>query len=89
MVILLAAVPGVVDSGFLGRLEVPMAARLAMHLPLALVVLGGGTVALAAWGWARHWWSRSVRLQYSALALASVALVGQLAAWRLVGWGLA
>lgn len=32
--------------------------------------------------------TRAVRLRYVALAVTTVALVVQLAAWRLIGWGL-
>ena len=86
-VALLVAAPTLVDSGFLGWLELPVAVRLDSHLPLALAVLAGCTVTLAVWGSARPWPS-SVRLQYWTLALATVVLVAQLAAWRLIGWGL-
>jgi hypothetical protein len=30
--------------------------------------------------------SRALRLRHSALAVAAIALVAQLAAWRLIGW---
>jgi CubicO group peptidase (beta-lactamase class C family) len=97
VVALLAVSPGLVDSGFVGWLELPMAARLAMHLPWALAILAGPTVALTIWGSAiwgsarwgsAGWWSSVVRPQYWALSLATIALVAQLAAWRLIGWGL-
>jgi len=87
-VALLATLPGVVDSGFLGWLQLAMTVRLAMHLPLALVVVAAGTVGLVTAGWVGRWWSPGVRLQYSLLAAAAVALVAQLAAWSLIGWGL-
>ena len=86
-VALVAALPGVVDSGFLGWLDLPVAARLAAHLPLTLAALSVCTVALASWGWVGHWWSDAVRLQYTALAVAATTLVTQMAAWRLIGWG--
>jgi CubicO group peptidase (beta-lactamase class C family) len=85
---LVALVPGLVDSGFLGWLDLPLAERLALHLPLTLAVVAAGTVALAALGWVGRWWSTAVRLQYVALAIAAMAFVGQLAVWRLIGWGL-
>jgi hypothetical protein len=78
--------PALVDSGFLGWLEVPIPLRLDLHLPLALAVATGCLVVLAVFGWAG--WSRAVRLRYGALAVASVALVAQLGAWGLIGWGL-
>jgi CubicO group peptidase (beta-lactamase class C family) len=87
-VALLAWLPGLVDAGFLGWLELPAAERLALHLPLAVVVLGAGTAALVAAGWLGRWWSSAVRLQYAALAVAAVSLGALLAGWHLVGWGL-
>ena len=86
-VALVAAMPGLVDSGFMGWVDFPIAMRLAFHLPLALAVLGAGTVWVTAAGWVGHWWSGAVRLQYAALALAALALAAQLGAWHLIGWG--
>jgi len=85
---LLVAVPGLVDSGFLGWLEVPMAQRLMFHLPLALAVAAGCLVVLTALGWSRSWRSRAVQLRYGALVVASLALTAQLAAWHLISWGM-
>jgi len=85
---MVGAVPGLVDAGFLGWLDLPVVQRLALHLPLALAVLGACTVVFAAVGWVRGWWSSAVRLQYAALAVAVGALVAQLAAWRLIGFGI-
>ena len=87
-VALLTAFPAIVDSGFLGWLEFPLAQRLVLHLPLALTVLAGCLAILCALGWSRRWWPRGVPPSYVALAAASLVLVGQLAAWRLIGWGL-
>ena len=87
-VALLAWLPGLVDAGFLGWLELPPAERLALHLPLAVAVLGASTAALVAAGWIGRWWSSAVRLQYAALAVAAVALDALLAGWHLIGWGL-
>lgn len=61
--------------------------RLVLHLPLVLTVLAACTVVMSTWGWLGLWWSRAVRLQYVALAIAVTALVAQLAAWRMIGWG--
>jgi hypothetical protein len=88
-VALIAAMPGLVDSGFLGWLDLPVAQRFAFHLPAALIVLGGCTVALAAVGWVRHWWPRATGSSYAGLAVAAVMVVAQIAAWHLIGWGLA
>lgn len=84
----LAWMPGVVDAGFLGWLDFSPAEKLALHLPLAVVVLGASTTALVAYGWIGRWWSRAVTLQYGALAVTAVALGSLLAGWHLVGWGL-
>jgi hypothetical protein len=84
----IVAVPALVEAGFLGWLELPLAERLVLHVPLALAVSGIGLVALGTIGWVRRWWSSSVLRRYVALAAASAALVVQLAAWGLIGWGL-
>ena len=87
-VALLAWLPGLVDAGFLGWLELPPAERLALHVPLAVAVLGVSTAALVAAGWIGRWWPSAVRLQYTALAVAAVALGALLAGWDLIGWGM-
>jgi CubicO group peptidase (beta-lactamase class C family) len=86
-VALLAVVPGLVDSGFLGWLEAPVPLRLAFHLPLALAAAAGCLVVLNAVGWSPGSRTRAVQFRYVALVGASVALLAQLAAWRLIGWG--
>jgi hypothetical protein len=87
-VALVARLPGLVDTGFVGDLDLSLAWRLALHLPVAVLVLGAATVALVAWGWIGRWWSSAVRLQYAALAVGAVALGALLAGWHLVGWGI-
>jgi hypothetical protein len=59
----------------------------AVHLPLAIVVLSAFTAALVTSGWIGRWWPRTVTLQYATLAVAAVALVPLLAGWHLIGWG--
>jgi CubicO group peptidase (beta-lactamase class C family) len=86
-VVLLTALPGLVDSGFLGRLALPMAMRLVLHLPLALAITSVCTAAFVTWGWLAGWWPRNVLLQYAALAVTAVTLATQLAGWHLIGWG--
>ncbi len=83
---LIAVMPGVVDSGFLGWLNLPLAVRLAMHLPVALAIATVGMLGSAALGWFGRWWSTAVCLQYAVLAGAALVFVGQLAVWRLIGW---
>lgn len=85
-VVLLVWMPGLVDAGFLGALDLSLAQRLVVHLPLAVAVLGSSTVVLAALGWIGRWWSRAVTLQYAALGIAAVALVPLLVGWHLIGW---
>ena len=87
-VALIAWLPGLVDAGFLGWLELAPTVRLALHLPLTVVVLGASTAALVAAGWIGRWWPTAVRLQYTALALAAVALDALLVGWHLIGWGM-
>ncbi len=85
---LVLILPGLVDSGFLGGLNAPMALRLVFHLPLAVAVLGGLMVGLSCAAVARRWGTLEYRLRFVALTIAVALLVGQLAAWRLIGWGL-
>jgi hypothetical protein len=85
---LLIWVPGLVDSGFLGWLELPMAVRLLLHLPLALALLAGCTLVLTVTGLVRRWWTNPARVEYAALSAVAVAMTAQLAGWQLVGWGL-
>lgn len=85
---LVAAVPGLVDSGFVGWLHLDPPVRIALHAPLALAIATGLLVALAAGGSLRGWWSprRSPRLPV--LAAAATVVTVELAAWRLIGLGL-
>ncbi len=85
---LIALAPGLVDSGFLGWLELPPGLRLALHLPLAVALLAVSMVVFASVGWARRWWAPRARPAYVALTVATSALTLQLAAWNLLGWGL-
>jgi CubicO group peptidase (beta-lactamase class C family) len=87
-VTLLAWLPGLVDTGYTGHLDLSPAEQLAVHLPLAVTVLGASMVVLAASGWIGRWWSSAVRLQYVALAVATIALVPLLAGWHLIGWSM-
>jgi hypothetical protein len=86
-VALVAALPGLVDSGFVGWLGLPVALRLALHLPMATAAVGAVLCVVVAGAWVRHAWPPGARAGMTALALATVALVAQLAAWRLIGWG--
>ena len=87
-VVLLAWLPGLVDTGYAGHLALSPPEQLAVHLPLAMVVMGFSTVALVASGWIRRWWSRAVAPQYAALAVSAITLVPLLVGWHLIGWGM-
>jgi hypothetical protein len=79
--------PGLVDVGFLGRLPVPLPARLALHLPLVVVLLTAGLAALLVAGALRHWWTQRIRPRDAALAVVMTILAAQLASWHVVAWG--
>jgi hypothetical protein len=83
----LVLVPGFVESGFIGWLEVDLPLRLVMHVPFALTVAWVCLVGIGAAGWLRGWWPGLVRLEFAALTVAAAFVVAQLAAWRLIGWG--
>jgi CubicO group peptidase (beta-lactamase class C family) len=85
--VMVASLPGLVDSGFLGWLHLPVAVRLATHMPLALAVLGGCTVVLVGAGWVLRWWRSAVGIQYAVMVVAAAAVLAQLQGWHLIGWG--
>lgn len=85
---LVAAIPGLADSGFLGWLNFPLAQRLLLHIPLGLTVAASSLAILALIGWTKGTWSRALRLRHVALVVASLVLIAQLAGWHLIGWGL-
>ena len=84
---LIVVLPTLVDSGFLGWLEFPLPARLALHLPLALTVAAAVLVVLGAVAWASGWWRPVHRPRLTVLTLGAAVLALQLVAWNLVGWG--
>jgi hypothetical protein len=88
VVALLAWLPGLVDTGYAGHVDLSPAEQLAVHLPLDHGRHGASTAALVASGWVRRWWSSAVRLQYAALAVAAITLVPLLAGWHLIRWGM-
>ena len=83
----IVALPAGVEAGFLGWLELAPAQRLALHLPLALAVAASGLAAICLVRWARRRGSDAMPRRDAALAVASLALVAQLMAWGLIGWG--
>lgn len=85
----LVRAPGLVDSGFLGWLELPFVVRLALHLPLALTLAAACTVLLVVAGSLSGWWSRAEHVHHAALSVAGAVVVAHLAVWELIGWGFA
>jgi hypothetical protein len=85
---MLAAIPLLIYSGFLGWLELPAWQRLLLHAPLALAITVAGLLALNVPAWMNRWWSLGDRVHYSVLTLISVALVVLLHQWHLIGLGL-
>jgi CubicO group peptidase (beta-lactamase class C family) len=86
--LLLIALPGLVDSGFLGGLQVPIALRLVLHLPLVLAMLAATMVVLEVVALARRWYGVQFEVRFGVLAVALGVLAIQLMAWHLVGWAL-
>jgi Beta-lactamase len=86
-VALVALIPGIADSGFIGWLSLPLALKLILHLPLAVALLAACMVALTIAAWARGWWRPRSQLRYASLTAAAAVLAIQLAAWHLIGWG--
>jgi CubicO group peptidase (beta-lactamase class C family) len=84
---LLAAIPRLIYSGFLGWFDLPLGLKLLFHAPLGLVVCVVGLVALAIPAWRQGWWMRGQRWHYTALVVAAVAETAMLANWRLIGLG--
>jgi hypothetical protein len=84
---LLALLPRLVDSGFLGWLDAPLAFRLILELPLALTVASGCLVAITAVRWRKAFGTRAAPGRDIALAAASLLVSTQLAVWHLIGWG--
>ncbi|HEY6688541.1 MAG TPA: hypothetical protein VI094_20290 [Propionibacteriaceae bacterium] len=88
MIALIAVLPGLVDSGFIGWLDIPLGQRLVWRLPLAVAVL-----MLALLGIWNHWLDPrlvgpvcEVAVRW-ALLLATAFLTAQLISWGLIGWG--
>jgi CubicO group peptidase (beta-lactamase class C family) len=81
-------IPGFVDVGFLGRMPYPLPVRLALHLPLAVMLLAAGLGVLLVAGALRHRWTPRIRPRDAALAVALATLAAQLTSWHLVAWGL-
>lgn len=84
---LLAAIPRLIYSGFLGWLDLPLGLKLLLHTPLGLAVCAVALVALAVPAWRRGWWGRGQRWHYTALVVAALAETALLAGWRLIGLG--
>ena len=86
VIALIAVLLGLVDSGFIGWLDIPLGQRLVRHLPLAVAVLSA-LLGIGTIGWIQGWWARSVKWQYAGSLLATAFLTAQLTSWGLIGWG--
>jgi CubicO group peptidase (beta-lactamase class C family) len=84
---LIAVIPGLVDSGFIGWLHFPLIQRLALHIPLAVSMLTVAMLGIGTVGWNRDWWAGTAKWQSAGLLLATIILTAQLASWGLIGWG--
>jgi CubicO group peptidase (beta-lactamase class C family) len=84
---LLAAIPRLIYSGFLGWLDLPIGFKLLAHAPLGLAVAAVALALLAIPAWRRGWWGRGQRWHYSALVVAALVETALLAGWRLIGLG--
>jgi hypothetical protein len=84
---MLAALPVLYYSGFVGWMDLPLAQRVALHVPLALVLVTAGVLALNVPAWRAPWWSPAERWHYAAIGGAALALVGLLVELQLVGFG--
>jgi hypothetical protein len=85
---MIATLPTIIYSGFLGWLELPLWQRLMMHTPFALLVTGIGFLALNVPAWKKAWWSRGERIYFLAFGLSSAAAIILLGYWRLIGLSL-
>jgi hypothetical protein len=85
---MIAAIPTIIYSGFLGWLDLPLWQRLLAHTPFALLVTGVGLLILNVPAWRNAWWSRGEKIYYLAFAFASVAIITLLGYWRLIGLNL-
>jgi CubicO group peptidase (beta-lactamase class C family) len=84
---LLAAIPRLIYSGFLGWLALPMWQKLLFHAPLGLALCAVALVVLAILAWRRGWWRHGQRWHYIALVVAALTETALLANWRLIGLG--
>jgi hypothetical protein len=85
---MIAILPTIIYSGFLGWLELPLWQRLMMHTPFALLTAGGGFLILGGFAWKKAWWTRGEKIYYLLFAFALVATLTLLGYWHLIGLSL-
>lgn len=85
ILVMIAALPTIIYSGFLGWLELPLWQRLLMHMPFALLLAETGFVALTLPAWKHRWWMLGERIYFLVLSLTSAALLLLLLHWHLIG----
>jgi hypothetical protein len=86
---LIAAMPTIIYSGFLGWLHLPLWQRSIMHAPFALLVCAAGFFILVIVAWKNRWWSGAVRTYLSLVSFTSLLLLLFLAQWHLIGISIA
>jgi hypothetical protein len=76
--------PGLISSGFLGWLPLPVGLKLLLHAPLGLA---GARVGLAIPAWRQGWWRGGQRWHYTAMVVATLSEKALLVGWWLIGLG--
>jgi hypothetical protein len=84
---MLAFIPRLIYSGFLGGIPLPIVYRLLFHVPLGLAVCTLGLAILVVPAWRQGWWRGGSRGHYTALVVAALAETVLLASWHLIGLG--
>jgi hypothetical protein len=85
---MVAAMPTIIYSGFLGWLELPLWQRVLMHAPLAFLVTGAGFLALNVPAWKNRWWSRTESIHFLVFDLAFIVVLAFFSYWYLIGLSL-
>lgn len=66
--------------------SVPPLMNALLAIPILTTVMTPGLAILALLAWKNRWWSLSGRLHYTSLTLATLAFIGWLHHWNLLGW---
>jgi hypothetical protein len=60
--------------------------RLSLLIPYGMILLATFQVVTAVVSWHKAYWGYGLRIYYSAAALASILLIGEMAYWNMIGW---